>query len=313
MRLEPSKALGHTPDMAANDSQPTPATSTRDDEARMAERQAERTALRNTAVVCAGLILTFYVVNSLSVTTEYRWSGYDFPASMPWVLEGTAILAMFVGLPFALWLGYRVPAEISRWRIALPVHIVGALIYAAIQILLMAFLRHEVWPLLYSRDYGFTGTWVEVAIYEGRKQIFSYAGFQVILATTRAIEYLRLENRAARREARSHHRITLHSGGRTLYPDAEAFRAAQAAGNYVEARFGDREHLARTTLTALEGLLREAGVDAVRVHRSWLVNRAAIAEIAPTGEGDVTLTLKSGETVPGSRRYRERLEVASAD
>lgn len=294
--------------MANNDSPTTPQGSIRDDEARAAERQAERTALRNTALACAGLILTFYVVNSLSVGTEYRWSGYDYPASLPWVLEGTAILAMFVGLPFALWLGHRVPAEIGRWRIALPIHVVGALVFAAIQISLMAVFRHEVWPILYGRDYGFTGTWVEVAIYEGRKQLLSYMGFQVILATTRALEYLRLETRAARREARSRHRITLHSGGRTLFPDAEAFRAAQAAGNYVEARFGDREHLARTTLTALEGLLREAGVDAVRVHRSWLVNRAAIAEIAPTGEGDVTLKLKTGETVPGSRRYRERLE-----
>jgi|GEM_PF-268680 len=294
--------------MSSTESSPNPAAPSGDDQARADELRAERTALRNTALACAGLILTFYVVNSLSVSTEYRWSGYDYPVSLPWVLEGTAILAMFIGLPFALWLGHRVPPELGRWRIALPVHIVGGLLFAAIQISLMALFRHEVWPALYGRDYGFTGTWVEVAIYEGRKQLLSYAGFQVILATTRALEYLRLENRAARREARSRHRITLHSGGRTLFPDAEAFRAAQAAGNYVEARFGDHEHLARTTLTGLEGLLREAGVDAVRVHRSWLVNRAAIAEIAPTGEGDVTLKLKTGETVPGSRRYRERLE-----
>lgn len=294
--------------MANSDSLTSRPGSSREDEARAAERQAERTALRNAALTCVGLILCFYVVNALSVTTENSWSGQPYPASLGWVQEGTAILAILIGLPLALWLGHRFPIDPARWRTALPVHVVGAVVYVAIQIGLMALFRFELWPVLYGSDYTFAGDALSTAIYEGRKQLLSYAGFQVVLATTRALEYLRLETRAARREARSHHRITLHSGGRTLFPDANAFRAARAAGNYVEARFGEKEHLARTTLTGLEGLLREAGVDAVRVHRSWLVNRAAIAEIAPTGEGDVTLKLKTGETVPGSRRYRERLE-----
>lgn len=302
------ESLGHTPAMANSDSPAKSRTSSGDDEARAAERQAERAALRHAAVVCVALILCFYVINALSVTTEHSWSGYPYPASLGWVQEGTAILAMLVGLPLALWLGHRFPIEPERWRTALPIHLGGVAVYIAIQISLMAALRFELWPLLYGQDYTFAGDAFSTIVYEGRKQFFSYAGFQVVLMTSRSLEYLRLETRAARREARSHHRITLHSGGRTLFPDASAFRAARAAGNYVEARFGEREHLARTTLTGLEGLLREAGVDAVRVHRSWLVNRAAIAEIAPTGEGDVTLKLKTGETVPGSRRYRERLE-----
>jgi len=294
--------------MATNDSPSNARASSGDDEARVAERQAERTALRSAAIACIGLVLCFYVVNALSVTTEHNWSGYPYPASLGWVQEGTAILAILFGLPLALWLGHRFPIDPARWRTALPVHIAGAIAYSAIQIGLMALFRFELWPLLYGHDYTFAGDALSTIIYEGRKQLLSYVGFQVVLGTSRSLEYLRLETRAAQREARSHHRITLHSGGRTLFPDAGAFRAARAAGNYVEARFGDHEHLARTTLTGLEGLLREAGVDAVRVHRSWLVNRAAIAEIAPTGEGDVTLKLKTGETVPGSRRYRERLE-----
>jgi DNA-binding LytR/AlgR family response regulator len=91
---------------------------------------------------------------------------------------------------------------------------------------------------------------------------------------------------------------------------ANDFTSARAAGNYVEVRFGNGQHLARTTLTDLEKLLTEAGIDARRVHRSWLINHACLAEITPTGEGDVTLTLADGQRVPGSRRYRDRLEAA---
>ena len=32
--------------------------------------------------------------------------------------------------------------------------------------------------------------------------------------------------------------------------------------------------------------------------------------VVPTGEGDVTLTLSNGDRIPGSRRYRDRLDVA---
>ena len=119
-----------------------------------------------------------------------------------------------------------------------------------------------------------------------------------------------LEAEVARAEARQTHRLTLKCGGRTLRIAADEFRAAQAAGNYVEIRLAGGEHLARSTLTELERQLSEAGIDAVRVHRSWLVNRDAIREIAPTGEGDVAITLDTGAKVPGSRRYRDRLDAA---
>jgi DNA-binding LytR/AlgR family response regulator len=45
----------------------------------------------------------------------------------------------------------------------------------------------------------------------------------------------------------------------------------------------------------------------VRVHRSRLVRRVAIREIATTPAGDFTLTLDSGRSVAGSRRYRDRI------
>jgi hypothetical protein len=273
----------------------------------LAEREAERRALGRTAVLCVALIGSFYVVNSLSLMTEFRWSGANRPAHFAWVQEGTAILAMLAALPLALWLGHRFPIEPGRFRLSIPIHVVGLLVYSLIQVTLMFSVRYAIWPSVFEVDYSVSGTPLDVFIYEFRKQAMAYFGFQMILSADMALERARLEARAAQCEAQTRHRITLRCGGHTRMLEAAGFERARAAGNYVEAHFNGREYLARMTLTDLERLLADAAIDPVRVHRSWLVNRAVITEIAPTGEGDVTLTLKSGDKIPGSRRYRDRL------
>jgi DNA-binding LytR/AlgR family response regulator len=82
---------------------------------------------------------------------------------------------------------------------------------------------------------------------------------------------------------------------------------AKAADNYVEVKANGVTHLARMTLAALETQLRLAGIDAVRVHRSYVVNRAWISEIIPSGDGDFRIRMSDGSELRGSRRYRENL------
>ncbi|MEE2565461.1 LytTR family DNA-binding domain-containing protein [Hyphobacterium marinum] len=273
-----------------------------------ADREADRRALLRAGLLCAAVIVVVYIVNSLSVGTEIVRSGDDQPGHYSWVLEGTAVTAMLILVPPVLWLGMAFPFERGRWRTALAVHLAAVLVYGALQVALMSGFRALVWPPIFDRPFGYGDTLWGTFVYEFRKQAAAYLGFQLILSTSRTMERLRLEARAARQDARAEQRITLKCGGRTIFAEAADFRVARAAGNYVEASFGTREHLARMTLAELETLLREAGIDAVRVHRSWLVNRAAITEITPTGEGDVTITLTGGDEVPGSRRYRAGLE-----
>ena len=272
-----------------------------------AQHKAERAGIRNAALLCVSLILVAYVVNALSITSEIEWNHRSSPASLPWIQEGTAILAMLAALPLVIWLGARFPLEPGRWQFNLAVHCAGVLVYALIQVNLMMTLRFTIWDIIYGHPYSYSGSALEMFIYEFRKQAASYLGFQFILATSLGIEQLKLEAAAAQSDARTNHRITLRCGGRVIRLPASEFTSAQAAGNYVEVRFGASQHLARTPLTDLEKLLREAGIDAVRVHRSWLINQACLTEIVPTGEGDVTITLADGQSVPGSRRYRDRL------
>ncbi|MBA4040737.1 MAG: hypothetical protein C0456_18665, partial [Hyphomonas sp.] len=45
----------------------------------------------------------------------------------------------------------------------------------------------------------------------------------------------------------------------------------------------------------------------VRVHRSYLVRRAAIATTETRQSGDFDITLRSGAVISGSRRFRQNL------
>ena len=119
----------------------------------------------------------------------------------------------------------------------------------------------------------------------------------------------RHERLADGRHARQTGRVTLKSGGRTIWIDARTFDWAEAAGNYVEVRAAGRSHLARIGLAALEAQLREAGLDVVRIHRSFLVNRGSLQEVQPLGDGDFQVKTKDGAILRGSRRYRRNLEA----
>ena len=72
----------------------------------------------------------------------------------------------------------------------------------------------------------------------------------------------------------------------------------------LEYRVADNKtHLIRGTLAAEEERLRKFGV--VRVHRTRLVNLSRVTGIKSGASGDFELTLDSGQSIAGSRRYRQ--------
>lgn len=78
-----------------------------------------------------------------------------------------------------------------------------------------------------------------------------------------------------------------------------------AAGNYVELNGAFGSQLARRTMADIAAELAPHGF--VRVHRSRLVRKDAIASIATHQSGDCDITLRSGVVISGSRRYRQNL------
>jgi len=272
------------------------------------EQAAEARVGRHAFIANALVSLIIWVVSASSILTRRNIENIDGPWLEPWVQEGTSPLVTIPLFFMVRWFERQAPIGGSDWRRAVPIHTAGAIVFCSLVITWMAVFRATVWPPLFGESYALFGDApIQVYIYEFRKLLPGYIGPLVIIYFFRQLEMTKLELDAARLEAKTTQRLTLKCGGRTVFVEAAGFQAAKAAGNYVEIKLATGRQLARLTLSQLERQLRNAGVDAVRVHRSWLVNRASIKEIAPTGEGDVSITLSDGDTVPGSRRYREQL------
>ena len=270
----------------------------------------ERRVARNAFIFFALATIGFWLVNGLSAAEEWRRAGEAGGWIRALTLEGTSnivILALF--FPVA-WLERRFPAAPERWRLALPVHLAGSLVFALVHVLSMWTLRAGLWPVLFDRTYGFDGLTSQF-VYEYRKDLLSYAIILAILAVMRAREEAVESLRAAAADARRDHVVTLRCGGRELRLPAGEIVSASAAGNYVEVRTGSGAHLARATLSGLETLLSQAGADPVRLHRSHIAPRSAIREIIPAGDGDAQARLSDGSILPVSRRFRQQVRAGA--
>ena len=84
-----------------------------------------------------------------------------------------------------------------------------------------------------------------------------------------------------------------------------------AAGNYVELHIGNKSHLLRKTLNALEAKLDPRRF--LRIHRSVIVNVERIKEIRPWHYGDHKVVLLGGTQLTLKRGYREGLEQILGD
>jgi DNA-binding LytR/AlgR family response regulator len=78
----------------------------------------------------------------------------------------------------------------------------------------------------------------------------------------------------------------------------------EAQGNYVLIHAGERRHLVRETMVAVSAKLDPSRF--VRVHRSAIVNVAAVSYVEPAAKGRYRLTLRNGESLSTGRSFRAR-------
>lgn len=112
----------------------------------------------------------------------------------------------------------------------------------------------------------------------------------------------RREGRGTRHEL-SAARFVVGAHGKLIVVDANDIRYLEAAGNYVRLHTASASPLMRGTLASLEQRLDARRF--VRVHRSFIVNVALIAELQLTRSGDYEVLLKDGGKVPMSRTFRD--------
>ena len=247
----------------------------------------------------------FGLVNAMSLITEAARAGASLDPRQPFILELTSAAALLAAFPFVALMERRLPLNGETWKRALLAYALGSVVFSALHVGIMILLRETAFALLLGQDYSFFDDFARDSLYEYRKDLLPYAAMIVVLGLVRQVEESRLEAEASRADARDTGRLTLKSGGRTFWLDARSLDWAIAAGNYVELRANGKTHLVRISLSALADQLREAGVDIARIHRSRLVNRARVAEILPTGDGDFRVTMIDGSELRGSRRFRQ--------
>jgi hypothetical protein len=277
------------------------------DPALLDDAALERRVLARVWLLAIVFLAGVAIINSLTQLTEAERAGVPYDPRVPWILEVSSVLMLFLLVPLVALFERRFPLTPDTWRTALLWHVLGSVGFSALHVLGMWALRSVTYALWLGRDYVFFDNVVTDALYEYRKDLLPYAVIVLLLSLTRGLEEHRREAAVARSEARETGRLTLKTGGRTLYLDARSLDWASAAGNYVEIRANGASHLARISLSALEQQLGDAGVEVARVHRSHIVNLAKVREVAPARDGDFRILMADGAELRGSRRFRHTL------
>jgi len=90
-----------------------------------------------------------------------------------------------------------------------------------------------------------------------------------------------------------------------LLLDLAEIVAVQAEGNYVLLRHRPTQYLVRESISSMAERLKPYGF--VRIHRSVLVNIAAVEEIQPLPTGEYKLRVKGGKEYLATRTYKHNL------
>jgi len=270
------------------------------------QRRAEQRAGLQAGLIFSAFACASVTVNALSTNTELARGAAAFNPAQAWLLELTSLVVLLALVPAVIALDRRIPLALG-WRVALPLHLIAALAFTTAHVWGMMVLRELFWPVVIGGNYTYFDVLARDFVYEARKDILTYATLVLVIRLARRIEDYRLELAESHARATGDSVIVLKCGGRELRLPAGDIISAEAAGNYVEVATATGTHLTRITMTGLETLLKEAGADPVRVHRSRLVARGAVREIIPGESGDAAAVLANGARVPVSRRYRAGL------
>lgn len=247
------------------------------------------------AMILIGLAVA--LVDTLSVVHDRARDGRPIPFWEPFVWEMTSVAVLAALTPVVQIVVRRFPPLCAPWIRVIPAHLAAALVFSLIHVAAMGVLRWAIYAALGS-SYAPFGPLSEFP-YELRKDLLTYA----VIATAYAA-WLRLAPEAP---ARAEHTaaIEVRDGARRHFVPLDEVAWIEAAGNYVELHRGATPILHRAPLSGLERQLQTAGF--VRIHRSRLVRRAAVAEVESKPSGDYVVRLLDGRELAGSRRYRKPL------
>jgi LytTr DNA-binding domain len=249
------------------------------------------------AFVAFGLVYVF--VNATSLIDERQVLGQPIVIWQPWVLEMTSFLAWLTLIPAILWLAdrYTMPGRPFQ---SLMLHLFATIPISLLHSGAMFVMRKLAYAVM-DESYRWSSAVLDTLIYEYRKDAITYASLVIVFLMLKRLAALPQTNADNLRTSL----IEVRDGAQTIWIKPEEIDWIEAAGNYVELHGSFGTKLARRTLTEMETELLNHGF--VRVHRSRLARKTAIAKMATRQSGDFEITLRCGTAISGSRRYRGNL------
>jgi len=257
----------------------------------------------------AAVALGVGIVNALSEAQDVVRLGGAYDLRNPLFWEMSSILIIILVAP-VLFVAVRRMHHVSGWPTRVAIALAAIVVFASLHIAGMIWIR-KLAMFLVGGSYDFHLS-VATVIYEFRKDVITclLIGGSLWLIDNRR-EGLRAGSTvtaaaAAPPPAAVPHMVWLRDGTTRIRIEPGDILWISSAGNYVEYSLAEGvTHLVRGTLAGEEARLTKFSI--VRVHRTRLVNLSRVTGLKAGANGDFELTLDTGQTVAGSRRYRGAL------
>jgi len=250
----------------------------------------------------AAIALGIGLVNALSKAQDVAWHGGVYDARTPLLWEMTSIAVIILLAPM-LFVAVRRMRHATGWKLRIGLAVAAIVVFSALHVAGMVGLR-KLAMLAVGGSYDFRFS-IATLIYEFRKDVITclLIGGALWLIDGRRETQQSSATTAAADPPSPPHMVWLRDGSTRIRIEPSDILWVSSAGNYVEYRLADGvHHLVRGTLAAEEARLM--GFKIVRVHRTRLVNLTRVTGLKAGPNGDFELTLDTGQTISGSRRYR---------
>jgi hypothetical protein len=253
----------------------------------------------------AAVALGIGLVNALSKAQDVAWRGgvYDARTQLFWELSSVVTIILVAPV---LFVAVRRMRHVRGWPLRIGLAVAAILAFSSLHIAGMVGLRKlTMFVVGGAYDFHFSAA---TLIYEFRKDVITcllIGGALWLIDSHREAQQARSVVATARADPPSAapHMVWLRDGSTRIRIEPRDILSISSAGNYVEYGLADgRTHLVRGTLAAEEARLVKFNI--VRVHRTRLVNLTRVRGLKTGANGDFELTLDTGQTISGSRRYR---------
>lgn len=266
---------------------------------------------REVAVWAVLLVVSVFAHTYVESVQEARRGG-ALPFDRVLAIEVASHLVVAALVPVLYWMHRRWPLRGQPRNLV--IHALAVVPFSIVHTAGMAALRLLWFAGILGETYSFPLTFDRIA-FEFAKDIVNYG---LLSAGVVAMRYFFSRPAAAAETAPAPatvaltgaalpERFAVRKRGKEIMVEVADIDWVEAAGNYAVLHVRGETLEIRSSLTKLEGELDPKRF--VRVHKSYVVNVARIAEVTPWISGDWRIRLQDGAEVNLSRRYRQRFEA----